>query len=136
ARTSKEGVHGEETSRCGRLARAGSAGDANYAGWLRAAREVAEIACRRAIRPRDTRWRKVREALCEVGRDETREGARFALEASGNGNFTMLLPNGLLEIGGLGVQMIPSKVARAKRRRTAIVSRQRAFMSDRRGASV
>jgi len=41
----------------------------------------------------------------------------------------MLLPNGLLEIGGLGVQMIPSKVARAKRRRTAIVSRQRAFMS-------
>jgi len=44
--------------------------------------------------------------------------------------------NGLLEIGGLGVQMIPSKVARAKRRRTAVASRQRAFMSDRRRASV
>jgi len=28
------------------------------------------------------------------------EGARFALEESGNGDFTMLLPNSLLEVGG------------------------------------
>src|SRR5262249_30479372 len=58
ARAGKEGVHGEETSRCGRLARAASVGYANCTGWLQAAREVAEIACRCAIRRRDTRWRK------------------------------------------------------------------------------
>jgi hypothetical protein len=38
------------------------------------------------------------------------KAARFAVEASGNGYFTTILPNGLLEIGGL--QKILSKGAR------------------------
>ena len=38
------------------------------------------------------------------------EGARFALEESGNGNFTILVPNTLLEIGGFArdtTKMVP-----------------------------
>jgi hypothetical protein len=42
------------------------------------------------------------------------EGARFAWEASGNGNFTILVPNRLLEIGGFGretTKMVPAHLA-------------------------
>jgi hypothetical protein len=39
---------------------------------------------------------------CRIIEDPSRDkAAHFALEASGNGYFTMILPNGLLEIGGL-----------------------------------
>jgi hypothetical protein len=36
---------------------------------------------------------------CRIMSTQAREGARFDLEASGNGNFTVLVPNSLLEIG-------------------------------------
>jgi hypothetical protein len=65
---------------------------------------------------------------CRIIEHPSRDkAAHFALEASGNGYFTMILPNGLLEIGGL--QTILSTGAR-------IQSTDRKMLSSERKKSV
>src|SRR5262245_55231755 len=52
---------------------------------------------------------------CPIVEHRRPRRCNFRLKGSGNRKSTMLVPNSLLEIGGLGVQMILSKVERANR---------------------